>query len=48
MTCLNALLAGGPWNNTSDGVGSRCRDANNVRSNVSANIGGRGSIREIV
>lgn len=41
-----ALLAGGNWNNASNGVGSRCRNANNVRSNVNENISGRGSIRE--
>jgi hypothetical protein len=40
-----ALLAGGGWNYASDGVGSRCRNANNVRSNVNAGIGGRGSSR---
>ena len=42
----NALLAGGNWNNAAN-CGSRSRNANNVRSNVNTNIGGRGSIREI-
>ncbi len=40
-----ALLAGGAWADASNGVGSRCRIANHVRSNVTANIGGRGSSR---
>ena len=42
-----ALIAGGNWNNGAN-CGSRSRNANNVRSNVNANIGGRGSIRGII
>lgn len=41
---LNALIAGSNWNNATN-CGSRTRNANNVRSNVNANIGGRSSIR---
>ena len=37
------LLAGGNWS-FSTHCGSRYRNANNVRSNVNTNIGGRGSI----
>lgn len=42
--CPRCLHAGGNWSNSSN-CGSRCRNANNVRSNVNANIGGRGVIR---
>lgn len=41
---FNVLIAGGNWNNAAD-CGSQSRNANNVRSNVNANIGGRRSIR---
>lgn len=37
------LSAGGNWNNSSS-CGSRARNANNSRSNVNANNGGRGVI----
>ena len=37
------LLAGGHWNDSSS-CGSRCRNGNNVRSNVNANNGARGVI----
>ena len=41
---LFVLHAGGNWNNAAN-CGSRCRNSNNVRSNVNTNISGRGSIR---
>ena len=40
------LLAGGSWAYGA-GCGSRCRDADYVRSGVHARIGGRGSSRVI-
>ena len=40
------LLAGGWWGGGSL-VGSRCRNANRVRSDVNADIGSRGSSRVI-
>jgi hypothetical protein len=43
---LRALLAGGNWNNSSS-CGSRSRNANNARSNVSTNIGRQGRIRGV-
>jgi len=39
----NALIAGGNWNNGAS-CSSRCRNANNVRSNANANIGSREAI----
>lgn len=46
LCCEVVLHAGGNWNN---GVhcGSGARNANNLRSNVNDNNGGRGAIREI-
>ena len=44
MCVLYVLLAGGNWDNSSN-CGSRSRNSNNVRSNVNANISGRGLIR---
>lgn len=41
----NALHAGGNWNNGTN-CGSRCRNSNNVRSNVNTNYGGRSSIQD--
>lgn len=40
---IACLIAGGNWNNGTN-CGSRCRNSNNVRSNVNTNIGGRRSI----
>lgn len=46
-SCSYVLHAGGHWG---DGMhcGSVARNANNLRSNVNGNNGGRGSIREII
>lgn len=40
------LIAGGNWDNAAS-CGSRGRKSNNVRSNVNANISGRGSIQKM-
>jgi len=45
---LAAVNAGGNWTTTTVGAcGPLYRNANNSRSNVNANIGGRGSIQSL-